>query len=36
MIGTEGAGMIGEALKINNSLTKLNIRCDMKIKEERG
>ena len=29
-IGDEGARMISEALKINSTLTKLNLRCDEK------
>ena len=27
-IGAEGAGMISEALKINSTLTALNLHCD--------
>ena len=33
-IGTEGAKTISESLKINTSLTSLNLRCDDKIRNE--
>ena len=33
-IGTEGAKSISESLKINTSLTKLDLRCDEKIRNE--
>ena len=33
-IGYEGAKTISESLKINTSLTSLNLRCDEKIRNE--
>ena len=35
-IGDEGAKRISESLKINTSLTKLNLRGDEKIRNENG
>ena len=34
-IGTEVAKTIGESLKINTSLTSLNLECDEKIRNEK-
>ena len=34
-IGNEGAKTIGESLKINTSLTSLDLRCDEKIRNEK-
>ena len=34
-IGDEGAKTISESLKINTSLTSLNLRCDEKIRNEK-
>ena len=34
-IGDEGAKTISESLKINTSLTELNLRCDEKIWNEK-
>ena len=31
MIGVEGTKMISESLKINSTLTKLNLSCDEKL-----
>ena len=34
-IGNEGAKTISESLKINTSLTKLDLSCDEKIRNEK-
>ena len=34
-IGDEGAKAISESLKINTSLTSLDLRCDEKIRNEK-
>ena len=34
-IGDEGAKAISESLKINTSLTSLNLRCSEKIRNEK-
>ena len=35
-IGDEGAKTISESLKINSSLTKLDLSCDEKIRNEKN
>ena len=34
-LGTEGAKTISESLKVNTSLTELNLGCDEKIRKEK-